>query len=40
PYRPAWEKDRIIAYLQKQSGTHFDPDVVIAFMEILPELDF
>ncbi len=35
PYRKAWPKERIIAHLQEQSGTHFDPQVVDAFISLL-----
>ena len=35
PYRKAWDKDRVIAYIQEQSGTHFDPDVVEVFLALL-----
>ena len=34
-YRPAWEYDRAIAYFEDQSGMHFDPRVVEAFLELL-----
>ncbi|MFH2104377.1 MAG: PAS domain S-box protein [Chloroflexota bacterium] len=32
PYRKAWSKDKAIAYIREQSGTHFDPRVVDAFI--------
>jgi PAS domain S-box-containing protein/putative nucleotidyltransferase with HDIG domain len=35
PYRKAWEQDKVIAYLQEQSGTHFDPAVVEAFLKLM-----
>jgi PAS domain S-box-containing protein len=34
PYRPAWPKDKVIAYLQQQSGKYFDPQVVTAFINM------
>jgi len=34
PYRAAWEPERVRAYLQE---THFDPRVVEAFLELIPE---
>jgi putative two-component system response regulator len=34
PYRPAWDKDRAINYINEQSGRHFDPKVVEKFNEI------
>lgn len=33
PYRPAWELPKVIQYLRDQSGKHFDPQVVEAFLE-------
>ncbi len=35
PYRKAMPLDDVIQYLKEQSGTHFDPDVVNAFLKIL-----
>jgi HD-GYP domain-containing protein (c-di-GMP phosphodiesterase class II) len=32
PYRPAWEKERVLAYIQERAGTQFDPDIVTAFV--------
>ena len=34
PYRKAWSPDKALDYIQSQSGSHFDPLVVNAFMEI------
>jgi HD-GYP domain-containing protein (c-di-GMP phosphodiesterase class II) len=31
-YRKAWPTEEIIAYLQEQSGKHFDPRVVEVFL--------
>ena len=36
PYRPAWPKDKVMAYLQEQSGLYFDPQVVEAFIKMEP----
>ncbi|HMD89197.1 MAG TPA: PAS domain S-box protein [Anaerolineaceae bacterium] len=36
PYRPAWPKDKVMAYLQEQSGQYFDPLVVEAFIKMEP----
>jgi putative nucleotidyltransferase with HDIG domain len=33
PYRPAWPADRALEHIQSLAGTHFDPDVVRAFIE-------
>ena len=35
PYRPAWPKEKTLAYLQEQSGKHFDPEVVKQFLSII-----
>jgi PAS domain S-box-containing protein/putative nucleotidyltransferase with HDIG domain len=32
PYRPAWPKEKVRAYLRENSGAHFDPEVVEMFM--------
>ncbi len=37
PYRDAWPKDKIIAYIKEQSGKQFDPAVVNAFLEMREE---
>lgn len=33
PYRSAWIKDQAIAHIREQSGKHFDPKVVDAFLK-------
>lgn len=35
PYRPAWEKEKALAYIKDQSGRHFDPYVVGQFMKMM-----
>ena len=35
PYRKAWPKEKALAHIKKQSGKHFDPQVVKAFLEII-----
>ncbi len=35
PYRPAWEKQRTLAYIQERSGSQFDPNIVTAFVELM-----
>jgi PAS domain S-box-containing protein/putative nucleotidyltransferase with HDIG domain len=35
PYRLAWSEERAREYIQASSGTHFDPQVVELFMQIL-----
>ncbi len=35
PYRPAWSKERALAYLIEQKGRHFDPQAVDLFLREL-----
>ncbi len=35
PYRKAWEKAEILAYMQTQSGLHFDPDILPVFFDMI-----
>jgi putative nucleotidyltransferase with HDIG domain len=37
PYRGAWSREKALAYIRQQSGRHFCPDVVKAFLEIVGE---
>ncbi|HNK62491.1 MAG TPA: PAS domain S-box protein [Anaerolineales bacterium] len=37
PYRPKWDLEKVRAHLREQSGTHFDPQVVEAFLRMLDE---
>ncbi|MFD0678102.1 MULTISPECIES: HD domain-containing phosphohydrolase [unclassified Paenibacillus] len=37
-YKSAWELDRILNLFKEESGEHFDPKVVDAFMEQLPKI--
>jgi putative two-component system response regulator len=47
PYKAAWPLEKALTEIQSESGKHFDPEVVEAFMavqgrenlEVLPELD-
>jgi HD-GYP domain-containing protein (c-di-GMP phosphodiesterase class II) len=40
PYRESWPAEKVRRYLREQSGTHFDPQVVDAFLEMeLGELE-
>ncbi|MBI4315333.1 MAG: MEDS domain-containing protein [Chloroflexi bacterium] len=34
PYRAAWPEDKVIEYIQAASGSHFDPKVVEAFLNM------
>lgn len=35
PYRPAWSRARILAYLQAEAGNQFDPEVVNKFLDLI-----
>lgn len=35
PYRPAWEKQKAMEFINEQSGKHFDPKVVEAFNKMM-----
>jgi response regulator RpfG family c-di-GMP phosphodiesterase len=37
-YKNAWDADSILQYMNSQRGKHFDPEVLDAFMDILPEI--
>ncbi len=37
PYRPAWSEERAIDHIREQSGKHFDPKVVEAFLRLMDE---
>ena len=37
PYRLAWTREKALDYIRSLSGTHFDPKVVDAFLEIIKE---
>jgi len=39
PYRKAWTEEKAIAYIREQSGAHFDPEVVKAFLEMIGQPD-
>ncbi len=34
PYRVAWPEDKVLDYLAGESGSHFDPEVVQAFLKL------
>lgn len=38
PYKKAWEDERAVAYLREQSGSHFDPRCVDAFLACWDEV--
>jgi HD-GYP domain-containing protein (c-di-GMP phosphodiesterase class II) len=35
PYRPAWPTDKVRAHIRALSGSHFDPQVVDAFLQMV-----
>jgi HD-GYP domain-containing protein (c-di-GMP phosphodiesterase class II) len=37
PYRPAWSREKALAHIQEQAGTHFDPHVVEVFLELIEQ---
>lgn len=37
-YKQAWDLDRILNLFKEESGQHFDPKVVKAFMKMLPDI--
>lgn len=37
PYRKAWSKENVIEYIKENSGKHFDPTVVEAFLKLYEE---
>ncbi|MGQ9826163.1 MAG: HD domain-containing phosphohydrolase, partial [Desulfotomaculales bacterium] len=34
PYRPPWTREKTLAYIRDQSGKHFDPEAVEAFLRV------
>lgn len=38
PYKEAWSVERAVPFIESERGEHFDPEVVDAFMRVLPEL--
>jgi CHASE2 domain-containing sensor protein len=39
PYKEAWPPARVLDEIAKGSGSHFDPALVTAFLELAPQLD-
>jgi putative two-component system response regulator len=39
PYKVAWTVEQAIHFLQENAGSHFDPNLVKLFVQILPEIE-
>jgi PAS domain S-box-containing protein/putative nucleotidyltransferase with HDIG domain len=39
PYRKGWPQNRVLEFIQEQSGKHFDPQVVEVFMRLVNKVD-
>ena len=37
-YKPAWPLDEVLAELERQRGSQFDPELVDVFLELVPQL--
>jgi len=35
PYRKKWEREKALKYIEEMSGTHFDPKVVVKFLDLI-----
>jgi hypothetical protein len=38
-YKEAWQMDEVLAEIRRESGTHFDPELVAAFLRLAPHLN-
>jgi putative two-component system response regulator len=38
PYKPVWPVEEALDFLRRESGRHFDPELIEAFMSCLPEV--
>ncbi|MCE9680598.1 response regulator [Shewanella sp. AS1] len=38
PYKKAWPVEEAVEYIKAGSGSHFDPELVYIFLEVLPQL--
>ena len=38
-YKEAWQTDDVLAEIQRNSGTQFDPTIVTAFLALVPQLE-
>ncbi|MEW5939030.1 MAG: PAS domain S-box protein, partial [Chloroflexota bacterium] len=37
PYRNSWSKEKAMEYIRTEAGTHFDPDIVRVFLQMIAE---
>ena len=37
PYRPAWSREKALAHIQEEAGTHFDPHIVEVFIDLIEQ---
>ncbi len=37
PYRARWPREKILAHIREQAGTHFDPRIVDVFLDLVEE---
>lgn len=35
PYRPSWPQEKVLDYIRSESGTHFDPQAVALFLQLI-----
>jgi putative nucleotidyltransferase with HDIG domain len=35
PYRQGWEREKVIEFIKEKSGSHFDPEIVKAFQNLI-----
>jgi putative two-component system response regulator len=38
PYKQAWSVEQAVDLIRRESGNHFDPELVSAFLDLLPEI--
>ena len=38
PYKPAWTVEEAVGFLRRESGRHFDPELVELFIGQLPAI--
>lgn len=39
PYKSAWPLDKALTLIRSESGRHFDPELVTAFLDCLPQIE-